>query len=132
FDDTRYLRFGRRGQAGLPSDLKDAGRDPARTGRTRPGRQGQAQDKDVAGIGRVNDRIDPTPGRGVTDVGLAVVTTTQVLGERRHPGVVHNLTLPLEGGDVDVEHRPRGLVGPHHGVAGAGPGEEETRVERPA
>ena len=89
-------------------------------------------DQHVAGPGRVDDRVDPEPGGGVADVGLAVVAPAQLLGHRRQLGVVDLLALALEGRDVDVEHRPRRLLRAHHGVPGRRPGEEEPRVERPA
>ena len=58
-------------------------------------------------------------------------TAPELLGHRRELGVVDLFALAFERADVDVEHRPGRLLGPHHRVRGPGPGEEETGGRTP-
>ena len=86
--------------------------------------------QDFARSRGIDDRVDPASGGGVTNIGLAVVTRAEFVGQAGGFDVVDILSLTLERGDGHVEHRFRRLARSHHRVASARPGEEKSRVER--
>src|SRR5271165_1834182 len=68
------------------SDLKNARGDGL--GFTAPGGDIERLDQDRAGARRLDDRVDPKPGRGVADVGLAVVSFSQLVGQPVELGLI--------------------------------------------
>ena len=86
-------------------------------------------DQDLAGSHRLDDRVDPEPGSGVADVGLAVVPLSQLVGESVELGLVDRFSLSFQGRHVHVEHGPGRLLGAHDGVASPRPREQESGVE---
>src|SRR3989441_3917027 len=85
-------------------------------------------DQDLTGLGGIEDRVHPEPGRGVTRVGLALVRRADGLVKFLFLLLAQLLAFALELLDLDFDERPRRGVAAHDRVARGGPGKNEARV----
>src|ERR1700722_1409177 len=108
------------------SSLQNAGFEFGDDGIERRGFEGG--DQCVAGVGGVDDGVDPQAGGGVARVGLFVVARLDGGEEFLLGFLVDFFAFALELLELDFGERACGGVAAHDGVAGRGPRENKARV----